>query len=237
MKLAIFDIDGTLADTNKVDAECFARAVTEEYGINDIDLEWTNYSDVTDSGIAGTLYKRKFGMPPTETDLQRLRNRFVGHLGTSFAAQPASFHQIPGASDVLQHLTKRTDWSIAYATGGWYDSAIFKLKSAGLPCDQIPLATSDDGIDRVSIVKRSIELARRHFSTNHFERTVLIGDAQWDAQAAISLLIPFIGVGEHNRFHDFSSVCIITDFIDTTRFLQCLESASVPERTSHAHFA
>jgi hydroxymethylpyrimidine pyrophosphatase-like HAD family hydrolase len=39
MHLVVFDIDGTLTATNKVDNECFVHAMQEVLQINDIDTE------------------------------------------------------------------------------------------------------------------------------------------------------------------------------------------------------
>jgi phosphoglycolate phosphatase-like HAD superfamily hydrolase len=214
LKLAIFDVDGTLADTNKVDAECFGKAVADEFSIQEINLQWSAFDSVTDSGIARTLYRNKFGKLPTEADLLRLKKRFNWHLRRSFDSKPASFRQMLGASDLLERLANSSDWSIAYATGGWLDSAIFKLQSAGLPCDQIPLSTSDDTIERACIVSRSIERAQYLYAIEHFERTVYIGDGVWDAQAAIALDLPFVGVGRREQFRWFSNVSVVTDFVD-----------------------
>jgi phosphoglycolate phosphatase-like HAD superfamily hydrolase len=238
LKLAIFDIDGTLADTNKSDAECFARAVADEFSIHEINLHWSDYENVTDSGIAQTLYKDKFGRLPTQADIVRLKKRFFGHLRDVFDSEPVSFRQKSGASNILERSSNHSNWSIAYATGGWHDSAIFKLQSAGLPVGQIPLSTSDDAIERTVIVSLAIERSQQSYATKHFERTVFVGDGVLDAKTAILLDLPFIGVGQRDQFNSFSNISVITDFVDVDRFLGLLESASMPQTvTSHAHFA
>ena len=40
MRLVIFDIDGTLTETMKVDEECFVRSFAEVFGFTDIDTDW-----------------------------------------------------------------------------------------------------------------------------------------------------------------------------------------------------
>ncbi len=49
MNLVIFDIDGTLTDTNAVDGECYAAAFEREFGRP---VDWRNLTHRTDSGIA-----------------------------------------------------------------------------------------------------------------------------------------------------------------------------------------
>jgi len=64
MQLVMFDIDGTLTETMKVDEECLVRSFVEVFGFTDIETDWSHYPHVTDSGIfhevyapfAGTVY-------------------------------------------------------------------------------------------------------------------------------------------------------------------------------------
>src|SRR5437773_2833277 len=51
MHLVMFDIDGTLTETMKVDEECFVRSFNDVFGLTDIDTDWSNYPGTTDSGI------------------------------------------------------------------------------------------------------------------------------------------------------------------------------------------
>lgn len=66
MKVAIFDIDGALTDTNYVDDECFVTALAESYGITDINTDWARYPHTTDPGIARHVFRAKFGRQPEE---------------------------------------------------------------------------------------------------------------------------------------------------------------------------
>ena len=43
VKLAIFDIDGTLTDTNSVDDGCFVKALSEAHAITEINTDWATY--------------------------------------------------------------------------------------------------------------------------------------------------------------------------------------------------
>ena len=47
MNLAIFDIDGTLTNTNGVDNECFVKALAEAHAITEIDTDWATYPHTT----------------------------------------------------------------------------------------------------------------------------------------------------------------------------------------------
>lgn len=54
MHLVMFDIDGTLVDSNGFDGALFARAVREELGVP-VDTTWQSYRHVTDSGVLEEL--------------------------------------------------------------------------------------------------------------------------------------------------------------------------------------
>jgi len=51
MHLVMFDIDGTLTETMKVDEECFVRSCKDVFGFADIDTDWSHYPHTTDSGV------------------------------------------------------------------------------------------------------------------------------------------------------------------------------------------
>jgi len=51
MHLVMFDIDGTLTETMKVDEECFVRSLAEVCSFTDVETDWSTYKHATDSGI------------------------------------------------------------------------------------------------------------------------------------------------------------------------------------------
>ncbi len=50
MHLVMFDIDGTLTETMKVDEECYVRSLAEVCGFTDVETDWSSYTHATDSG-------------------------------------------------------------------------------------------------------------------------------------------------------------------------------------------
>ena len=63
MHLIIFDIDGTLTETMKIDEECFVRSFKEVFGFADIDTDWSHYPHTTDSSIFHEFYVSRRGRP------------------------------------------------------------------------------------------------------------------------------------------------------------------------------
>ncbi len=58
-KLIIFDIDGTLTNTNHVDSLFFEKAILDVLPITSIDTEWKNYKYSTDTGIVTEIILSK----------------------------------------------------------------------------------------------------------------------------------------------------------------------------------
>ena len=65
MHLVMFDIDGTLTETTKVDEECFVRSFKDVFGFADLDTDWSHYPHTTDSGIFHDVFTSRIGRSPT----------------------------------------------------------------------------------------------------------------------------------------------------------------------------
>ncbi len=50
MHLIVFDVDGTLVESDEFDGVLYAKAVRDVLDI-DVDEDWSSYRHVTDSGI------------------------------------------------------------------------------------------------------------------------------------------------------------------------------------------
>jgi len=64
MKYIIFDIDGTLTNTKKVDDECFINAFEQTFDINIEQVNWEDIANVTDWGITEEIILREKGGKP-----------------------------------------------------------------------------------------------------------------------------------------------------------------------------
>ncbi len=191
-KLAVFDLDGTLADTLRVDHRCFIDAFQIEHGIDFTDDDWATYQHTTDSGIAPEVIERYFGRPAKAEEVERHKRRFVVLLEEAGRAEPEGFREVAGATALLAELEARPDWHVVVATGSWRDSALLKLRLAGLDRFDLPLASADDGEAREEIVAHGVSLAD---GKGPFEGVVLIGDKLWDLAAANHYGFGFVGVG------------------------------------------
>src|SRR5688500_17572327 len=140
VKLAIFDIDGTLTNTNSVDDECFVKALSEAHAITEINRDWASYPHTTDSGITLQVFQEKFGRDPEDPELDKFKSCFVNMLSEQYHSNSSSFAEIGGASVALGRLRRESDWAIAIATGCWRESAMLKLQAAKIDINGIPAA-------------------------------------------------------------------------------------------------
>ncbi|HYU98220.1 MAG TPA: HAD family hydrolase [Pyrinomonadaceae bacterium] len=231
MNLAIFDIDGTLTNTNNVDEDCFVKALAEVHSINDIVTDWTAYPHTTDSGITQHIFEERFGRSPEETELSKFKNCFVGMLSQQYQTDSLNFAEIPGASVALQMLKQDSDWAVAIATGCWRESALLKLKVANIDTDGIPGAYAEDGLSREDILKAAVSRSLEQHGVSCFERTVSIGDGLWDVRTAGRLSFAFLGIGcgeSASRLQQAGARHVIADFSDYDRVLKFLREAEIP---------
>lgn len=231
MKLAIFDIDGTLTNTNGVDNECFVKALAEAHAITEINTDWASYPHTTDLGITLHILQEKFGRNPEETELSKFKRCFVHMLSEQHQSNSSSFAEIAGAAIALERLKRESDWAVAIATGCWRDSALLKLSAAKIDIDGIPAAYAEDGLSREGILQAAVSKALVQYQLSSFGKIVSIGDGIWDVRAAHRLNFTFLGVGCRESaaiLHQAGAKDVIADFADYGRLVSFLNEAEIP---------
>lgn len=230
MNLAVFDVDGTLLDNHACENECYAAALRDVLRLPALDSQWDKYEHVTDTGIAVEAFRRHFGSEPTVEQVSATILRFVALLQAACEANASAIVPIAGAEQILPTLLQR-GWAVAIATGAWKRAAEFKLDVAGVERTDVPLASSEDGPARVTIIESARALAERRHGVERFSRVVSIGDGVWDVTAARSLGVPFVGVGAGRRAEKLyaeGARVVLADFSDRGRVIAALEIAAVP---------
>ncbi len=231
MKLAIFDIDGTLTDTNSVDDQCFIEAMAQAHNITQIDTNWSAYPHTTDSAITLHIFQEKLGRAPQTEEVTTFKECFVNLLEAQHESAQAQFGEIYGAAAALKRMRHESGWAVAIATGCWKSSAMLKLKAALIEIDWIPAAYAEDGLSREEILEAAASRALKQQGQRSFEKIVSIGDGLWDVRAARSLKFAFLGIGygeAEARLRQAGASHVIKDFADYSRLMKCLDEAEIP---------
>jgi phosphoglycolate phosphatase-like HAD superfamily hydrolase len=217
----MFDLDGTLLESNKLDIHCFSGAMTRVMGIENIECDWTDYPYVTDEGIVSEIVKRCLSRPATQRELSDIRSIILELLRSQAGTNPENFAAIPGALDLFDSLKKNGNCGVAIATGCWKESALLKLSTAGFDTTCLPLASSDDSHRREDIMRIAHARALDFWGVGKFETVTYVGDGVWDIKASNKMGYHFIGIGFYNNAAQLrreGASCILNDFRDQTLF-------------------
>lgn len=231
LKLAVFDIDGTLTNTNDIDLRSYIRALADEFSIDAAGLRWSDYPHVTDIGITNDVFRAHFGRIPQAAEVERLQSRLLALFDEALAAEPGLVTAIAGAQRVLDHLRDAPDWALGIATGCWQASATWKLRAAGLDVSGIPAAFCEDGISREEIVAAAMRRAATACGDASFASVVSIGDGEWDVATAVRLNLAFVGVrcdGDKGFLYRHGAKEVLVDYADLDAALLALERAEPP---------
>ena len=197
MHLIMFDIDGTLVDTVDFEDKCYSKAVTEVIS-HSIDTDWSHYANATDSGILDEIIVANNLNVEKNSIFRDVKQLFISYIQKHI--QEKGVNEIVGATSFMQLLKKRTDVTLAIATGGWEETAKIKLESAGIDYSNIAFASGSDCKSRKGIMK----IAEERCPTNNFISKSYFGDAEWDKKASHDLNYNFILVG--NRLNNSKQI-------------------------------
>ena len=224
--LIVFDIDGTLTDTKEKDDELFIHAVRDIFKIEIKDTDWSRFENVTDPGIAKSIFKEHFGKEPLEQELVRLEDHFIDLTGKAMAEYPQAFREVAGAKDFFEELSGTDNMYVAIATGGWEATAKMKLEYIGINIKDFPMVTAADHENRIELLKNAISRAQKFYEINRFDRIIAIGDGIWDFKAAKALDAGFVGVDvrKSGKFKAYDIPLVIFDFNDNTTLLRYILS-------------
>jgi phosphoglycolate phosphatase-like HAD superfamily hydrolase len=224
MKLVMFDIDGTLTQTDHADEMCFVQTLREVFGFTSINTNWASYTHCSDSGILEELFQQRLGRSPLATEISTFQSHFLSLLAAATAAQP--FSPVAGARDFVCSLISSSEFAVSLASGAWECSARFKLASAGLDFHQIPAAFSDSAHAREDIMRVSLTKAAQSRSRDSFDTVIYVGDGVWDARAARNLGCGFIGISREpariERLYAEGASHVFHDYLDADSFITIL---------------
>lgn len=182
LKHLMFDIDGTLIQSTDFDEQIYIESVESISGLK-INSDWQSYPFVTDTGLLRTFCEYHQREEEFDHWHEQVRSRFIKNIYQH--CQQHQIDEIPGAKAFIHHLQNQPDYRISFATGGWRNSAMAKLESAGFDTQKMSLFSSDDHYKRTEIMRLASES----------DTVVYFGDGSWDKRACEELGYGFIAVG------------------------------------------
>lgn len=194
MNLVVFDVDGTLTKSSKVDLASFSYLITKTLEIPSMSTRLEEYEHATASFIYRHYFHQRHRRNPRPEELEKAQRQHAGLLAQAVVAKPGCVKPVPGAPRLLELLRLQSDWQVAIATGAWRASTLTKLNHAGLDVSWIPAAHADDGLSREKIVGTARDRALAAAKVVAFDRIVLVGDGYWDLRTARNLGYGFVGI-------------------------------------------
>lgn len=218
--LIVFDIDGTITATVEVDDSCFGKTLADLYGRELGEANWNEFQHATDLGVCRQVFEEEFKRQPTVEEICSIKNHFLGLLQEQSEIDSSKFLEVSGSVAFYAFLREK-GYPVAIATGGWRETAIFKLEKVGLEIEEIPFANSNHHYSRSEITKLAIDKARQN-NESDFKRIICFGDGKWDFLTCHELGIEFIGVDfyETGILKELGAENVITDFTDRESLLR-----------------
>ena len=220
MKLIIFDIDGTIVNSVKADDECFKETFETLYRIDLSQTEWSEFKNVTDSGMTLEIFEKYLNRKPTNGEIVRIKKHFYELL----VNRTKEFSEIDGALKFIDRINKNPNFISAFATGGWKETALLKVNSIKLNINQSIIKTADDHFNRAKIIELAITESLSKVKIIEFESITYIGDGIWDFETTNELGIDFIGIDSKNncKLKMAGVEKIVSNYLETDKIVNWL---------------
>ncbi|SNR17303.1 HAD family hydrolase [Tenacibaculum jejuense] len=209
--LIVFDIDDTLTSSEKKHTDSLLFAM-DNMGIKNVDTDWRNYANATDSYIVKTNFERVF---QKDFSLELLKD-FEKVMTDHFVTYPDS-KEVLGAKKIVDFFEKETNYGVCFATGSLFQPALLKLEQAGIIFSEEVLETSNQIYTREGIVSSAIDKAKKYYNVTDFDHIISFGDGLWDVTTAENLGLHFVGVNKRN-VEDFKKQKVLYHIEDWTSF-------------------
>jgi HAD superfamily hydrolase (TIGR01509 family) len=171
----LFDVDGTLVDTVYQHVVAWVDALARG-GMSMPAWRVHRYIGMS-GGMFVRAFAREIGRDLSDAEAKQMENWHK----EGFKKLSAELHPLPGAKELLQHLTKiRVPWALA--TSGRRDSAAPALRVLGVSVDDRNVITREDAASAKPDPDLFLAAAKRIRMPP--QRTVVIGDSIWDLLAA-----------------------------------------------------
>jgi HAD superfamily hydrolase (TIGR01509 family) len=183
---AIFDLDGTLVDTNDAHVEAWLA------GFRDFGYHVPRSRILPEIGKGGDkLVPSILGADRDEQDGEALRNAHGRHFVTM--AKDTIFRVFPATEDLLIELRRRSI-ATAVATSSTKAHLNATLESSGLDLDRLVDHIVTGGASLDSKPAPDLIQAALEKLASDPQRTIMVGDTPHDGEACARAGVPFVGL-------------------------------------------
>ena len=223
--LVIFDIDGTLADTNEVEGRCYIQAFNHTFGFDDKHQNWEVLQNVTDWGIAEEILFNKTGLNYSLEQISKMIPKFVKLLWEEYDRDIGQFSEVPGAYQFYHQVLQDDRFVVGIATGSWEDSGRMKLQSVNIDPSDVYFAHSNLFKSRENITRYVIDAAQKDHK-EEFQKVVYFGDGVWDFKTCRNLGIDFIGidVNGNGKLKKLGTKHVFNNYLDKEKLISIIQS-------------
>ncbi len=229
MKLLLFDIDGTLLMTGGAGRIAIERVFDEYFKVQNA---WGNLipDGKTDPLILDEISARVLNRALTPQEHDQICGRYHYHFRAELQ-KVSNFRVLPGAWELVSHLSKREDLVMGVATGNYEEAAWLKLEKGNLKHFFEFGGFGSDASDRTALTARAIERAEKKYKRIFDpDKTFVIGDTIFDVRAGKNLGVKTVAVATGHTSKDILSELrpdwLLDNLQDLNLFLDLLESAA-----------
>lgn len=193
-KLVLFDIDGTLLDSNGAGRRAMIAALGRVFGTPG-PIESYSMAGKVDTEIVAELMSAA-GLPKDviKSSTPEYFAAYVEELERRIGEH--NVRPLPGAVDLLHNLHRHPDVALGILTGNMTQGAMIKLRYAGLADYFDGLgAFGDDAHSRLALPAIAVQRARATFGRHYAgKNVVIVGDTPADIECGRALGVRSIAV-------------------------------------------